>query len=109
MESEMLKGFIDLIILLIINNKDTYGYEINKIIKNTSEDMYSIGEGTLYVALKRLECSNCIKSFYLDTEIKTRRKYYSITDHGKEELNKKLDDFYNLNKLINMFQEGNDE
>lgn len=58
MDKEIMKGSIDILILSIIEKHDTYGYEIAKSIKEKSEGLYSMGEGTLYPALKRLEKKN---------------------------------------------------
>ncbi|EPS48777.1 PadR family transcriptional regulator [Clostridium botulinum CFSAN002367] len=57
MDKEIMKGSIDILILTLINKDDLYGYKISKIIKK-SNMTYSMGEGTLYPALKRLESKN---------------------------------------------------
>ncbi|TPG67998.1 hypothetical protein EEL31_05100 [Brevibacillus laterosporus] len=55
MNKEILKGSIDLLLLSLISQKEYYGYELGKKIREKSDEVYEIGEGTLYPALKRLE------------------------------------------------------
>lgn len=103
---EMMKGSIDILLLSLIEKEDLYGYEIAKRLKEKSNDLYSIGEGTLYPALQRLEKQNLIKAYWGDSESGGRRKYYSITEEGKKELSKKLNEWDALNNLIKSCREG---
>ena len=106
MNKEMMKGSIDILLLSLIEKEDLYGYEIAKRLKEKSNDLYSIGEGTLYPALQRLEKQNLIKAYWGDSESGGRRKYYSITEQGKKELSKKLKEWDALNNLIKSCREG---
>lgn len=106
MDKEFLKGNIDIILLSLIYKKDTYGYEIVKNLKETSNDTYTMSEGTLYPALKRLEKKGWIYSYWGDSETGGRRKYYTITDIGQEELQNKMRQWRQLNDLITLCTEG---
>lgn len=55
MDREILKGSLEIILLSLLRNKDMYGYEISKEIKNITKNVLILGEGTLYPALKRLK------------------------------------------------------
>lgn len=101
MDKEIMKGSIDILILAIINAKDTYGYEIVKEIKEKSDFSYTMGEGTLYPALKRLEEKQCIQSYWKPSDLIGKRKYYKITDIGKEKLKEKLENWNKITNLIN--------
>lgn len=101
MDKELLKGSIDIVILSLTNNNDVYGYGIAKKIRDYTNSTYEMGEGTLYPALKRLEEKDLISSYWGDTNKGGRRKYYKITDKGKFELNKKLQNLKTINNLIN--------
>ncbi|GAB6150431.1 PadR family transcriptional regulator [Clostridium novyi] len=104
MDKEIMKGSIDILLLSIINKHDTYGYEIAKCIKEKGNDIYSMGEGTLYPALKRLELKGFIESYWEKSSLVGRRKYYRITELGKEVLKEKIDNWNSVTKLINMFK-----
>lgn len=102
MDREILKGFLDIILLSLLKDKDMYGYELSKIIKQLSNEQLSIGEGTLYPALKRLEENKCIDSYWIEREQKLiKRKYYKITLDGISILQKKIDDYKIIDSLIN--------
>lgn len=101
MNKQIMKGSIDILILILINKKDLYGYKISKIIKEKSNMTYSMGEGTLYPALKRLEGKNLIKSYWQNNNSTYKRKYYSITPLGKKILQESLNEWNKITKLIN--------
>lgn len=63
MDKEIMKGSIDILILSVIAQGHTYGYEITKSLKDKSQDLYQMSEGTLYPALKRLEAKECLESY----------------------------------------------
>ena len=72
---------IEFLIIAIIDREDSYGYEISQTIKLAA----NIKESTLYPILKKLE-----KAGYMTTYNQAyqgrKRKYYSITQEGKEQL-----------------------
>ena len=106
MDRETLKGSLEIILLSLLKNKDMYGYEISKEIKNITENVLILGEGTLYPALKRLKEKNLIQDYFIETNSsKKKRKYYKITEAGLIELNLKLKDFYLISNLIENIKE----
>lgn len=106
MNKEMMKGSIDLILLSIIATKDMYGYEMVQVLKQSSEDAYSMSEGTLYPALKRLEMQGAIESYWQENEGTRPRKYYHLTEEGKKALNSKLKDWQQIHALISKWNGG---
>jgi PadR family transcriptional regulator, regulatory protein PadR len=106
MDKEIMRGSIDILLLSLIAKKDTYGYEIVKNLKESSNDLYHMSEGTLYPALKRLENKNWIQSYWGNSETGGRRKYYRITEDGRKELSKKLKQWKAVNDLIKINTEG---
>ncbi len=82
--SDMIRGHTDTIILALLCQGDSYGYKINKNISNITSGRYELKEATLYTAFKRLEESGCISSYWGDEGSGARRRYYTITNHGKE-------------------------
>ncbi|RSL31728.1 PadR family transcriptional regulator [Salibacterium salarium] len=99
MDREIMKGSIDILMLSLVSKNDMYGYEIVKHLKEQSENLYNMSEGTLYPALKRLEKKQYFISYWSETT-NGRRKYYKITDEGRTILNQKLDQWKSVNELI---------
>ncbi|GKU26326.1 PadR family transcriptional regulator [Clostridium folliculivorans] len=106
MDKELMRGSIDILLLSLIEKEDLYGYEIAKKLKEKSNELYSMGEGTLYPALQRLEKKELIHSYWSSSENGGRRKYYRITENGRKRLSQKLSEWDSLNKLINTCREG---
>lgn len=105
MDKEMMKGSIDLLLLSLLAQRDLYGYEITKMLKQLSDGTYEMSEGTLYPALKRIEKKMWVNSYWSETAI-GRRKYYKITDSGKEELERKQKNFSLIQNLVKRSSEG---
>jgi PadR family transcriptional regulator, regulatory protein PadR len=82
--SDLLRGHTDTMILKLLINGDKYGYEISKLIHANSNREYELKEATMYSSLKRLESEGCITSYWGDETQGGRRRYYRITDKGKE-------------------------
>jgi PadR family transcriptional regulator, regulatory protein PadR len=105
MDKEMMKGSVDLLLLSLIKQRDLYGYEMTKLLKQLSDDQYEMSEGTLYPALKRLERKKWVESYWSETQA-GRRKYYKMTEEGLKELEKKQADWQRVNQLVHKSSEG---
>ena len=104
---EMIKGYIESIILSLLVGEDLYGYDIAKKIRNISGETFEIKEGTMYVVLKRLENNELISPYWDDTESGGgRRRYYKITDKGTNYLNNKKSEWLFFKKIIDTFYRG---
>ncbi|MBS5938699.1 PadR family transcriptional regulator [Clostridium sartagoforme] len=104
MDKELLKGFIDILILALLTKEDMYTYEISKVIMENSNGEITLGEGTLYPALKRFYSNGYVEYYWVEKDNNlVKRKYYKITDQGREYLNSKVNDFKRLTLLVNKF------
>jgi PadR family transcriptional regulator PadR len=84
LSSDLLRGHTDTIILKLLMGGDKYGYEITKLVHENSEQLYELKEATMYSSLKRLENDKHITSYWGDETQGGRRKYYQITQGGRE-------------------------
>lgn len=82
--SQMRKGILESCILKIISRKETYGYEISEELKKYG--FSDISEGTIYPMLLRLEKRGSIAAEYRDSPVGPKRKYFTITLEGVEEV-----------------------
>ena len=98
--ADLIRGHTDSIILALLQEKDSYGYEINKTIVETSGGRYELKEATLYTAFKRLEDAGWITSYWGDQSTGARRKYYTITPRGAQAYQKMLTDWQETRELI---------
>ena len=82
--SDVIRGHTDTIILAQLILGDSYGYKINKAIKYKTDSRYELKEATAYSSLKRLEESGAIRSYWGNDGKDARRRYYSITELGRD-------------------------
>ncbi len=108
-EKEMLKGYIDIIILSMLYKEDLYGYELAKRAKELTNNKFELKEGTLYLAFKRLEQSNFVKSYWGDESIGGRRKYYQLLKTGRNHLIQRKKEWGLLKQIIDIFLKGVDD
>lgn len=104
---EMIKGYIESIILSLLKDNDLYGYDISKKIRNTSEETFEIKEGTMYVVLKRLENNGLVESYWDDSASGGgRRRYHHITDKGKKYLENSQKEWLFFKNVLDKFLGG---
>lgn len=82
--SDLIRGHINTIILRALYDGDKYGYEIISEIERKSHGQYTLKQPSLYSALKRLEKDGFITSYWGGSVSGGRRKYFSLTDAGKD-------------------------
>lgn len=97
--SDVIRGYNDTLILYLLLQEPSYGYEISKQIKNLSEEKYIIKETTLYSAFTRMEKNGYIESFSSEENGGKRRTYYRITDAGRAYYKMKCEE-WNLTKEV---------
>ncbi|MGI5922027.1 MAG: PadR family transcriptional regulator [Syntrophomonadaceae bacterium] len=91
--TDLIRGHTETILLNILRQGDSYGYEIYKKIIALSGNQYELKEATLYTAFRRLEQEGLIVSYWGDETQGGRRKYYRITDLGREVYEQNLIDW----------------
>lgn len=94
-KSQIKRGTLEYCILAMINRKERYGYEI--ISELEKWPILSAKESTIYPLLRRLLKDECLSSFWQDSaEGLPPRKYYAITDKGREYLEAMSKEWDNL-------------
>lgn len=78
------------LLLAILKEKDSYGYEIIKRVKELSHNEMEWTEGMLYPVLHRLEQQQLVDSYWEDSESGRRRKYYHLNVAGLIDLNEQM-------------------
>ena len=100
--NEIVRGRINTIILSSLIDEDKYGYEIRKEIETKTGGTFILKEPTLYSSLKRLEKQGFVEAYYGEsTETNGgRRKYYKLTEYGRDVTNKNLNEWKYSRSLI---------
>lgn len=104
--TDLIRGNTDTIILNILRQGDSYGYEIYKKIIDLSNHQYELKEATLYTAFRRLEHEGCILSYWGDETQGGRRKYYRMTDLGQERYEQNKNDWNFAKDILDKLIKG---
>lgn len=100
MNIQLKKGIVEVCILASLRHEPSYGY---KIISDISE-IIEISESTLYPILRRLEASNMLETFNKDFNGRTR-KYYKITNEGHNKIKDFLNEWDDIQKVLDFIKE----
>jgi len=98
--SDLIRGNTDMIILAQLMKSESYGYEINKNIQQKSKMKFELKEATLYGTFRRLEEAGYVSFYWGDEQTGARRRYYRITDAGREAFRSMRSDWRRACELI---------
>jgi len=105
-ESQLLKGVAPVVVLEILSRGPMYGYELSQAIEQRSSEILTLGKGTLYPLLYNLEAKKLVKAKWETSDSGRRRRYYSITSNGTEELARQKAQFQELSKGLDLLFGG---
>ncbi|MBI4304625.1 MAG: PadR family transcriptional regulator [Chloroflexi bacterium] len=100
---DLLRGNTEALLLFLVNElENTYGYQLIKEIQKRSQGFFQFKEGTVYPALRKLENEGLLQGEWQQTPNGQERRYYHITDKGKEVLQAKLAMWRNFTAAVNL-------
>lgn len=107
--SDMLRGNIETVILRCLFDGDKYGYEICKDIEERTHGQYKLKQPTLYSCLSRLEAQSLVEYYWDESNLKGgRRKYFRLTQSGRDFFSKKQTEWEYSRTIINKLISDND-
>ena len=80
LNAQFKKGVLEMCVLVLLGEKDRYGYEL---VQNISE-RFEISEGSIYPLLRRLRDEGCVSTYLQESVEGPARKYYSLTENGEK-------------------------
>jgi PadR family transcriptional regulator, regulatory protein PadR len=83
---ELLKGTLDIVILKTLETGPQHGYGISRHVREVTAEDFSIDEGALYPALRRLEKRGYVESEWGVSDTGREAKFYRLTGAGRAEL-----------------------
>ncbi|SEQ06683.1 PadR family transcriptional regulator [Piscibacillus halophilus] len=103
MNIQFKKGALELCVLALLNKQDHYGYELVKKIS----DRIAISEGSVYPLLRRLKKEEYFTTYLQESQEGPSRKYYQLTDKGRDHLNDLLKEWEHFSEGVNhIIEEG---
>lgn len=106
--SDILRALTDTLILAQLAEGDSYGYQINKSINGLSNGEFELKEATLYTSFRRLEEKQLINPYWGDENSGARRRYYAITDEGRNLLEENRKDWERIQGLVKTLMDRNE-
>ena len=101
-ERELLKGVAPVLVLEILSRGRMYGYELSEALEQRSDGVLTLGRGTLYPLLYNLEAKGLVAAEWDENESKRKRRYYSITGKGKDQLARQKQQWLELQRGANL-------
>jgi len=96
------QGTLDMLVLKALQLEPMHGWGITERLEQWSEQVFQLGQGTLYPALYRLERQGLIKSEWKVTANNRRARYYALTKDGRRYFADELAQWRRLSRAINL-------
>jgi transcriptional regulator len=103
--ADLLQGTLDLLILKTVAREPLHGWGISKRMKELSGDQLSVGQGSLYPALHRLEQQGWVTAVWKETDRGRRAKFYILTRDGRRQLDRELSTWKRLSSAVGLLLE----
>ncbi len=97
--TQLYKGTLELCMLALLSKEERYGYEITQAL-NQGEGL-GLSEGTIYPLLTRLQREGLISSRWQESPAGPPRKYYCLTEQGRQSMESMADRWDSLSKQVN--------
>jgi transcriptional regulator len=102
--AELLPGTLDLLILRTLVRGPNHGYGIAERVKELSQEVFQIGESSLYPALQRLTLTAYVKAEWGVSDNNRRARFYTITTAGRKQLAAEEREFERIVAAIRLVQ-----
>jgi PadR family transcriptional regulator PadR len=98
--SDLILGTLDLLVLKTLARGPVHGWGIAKRISELSDDVLSVGQGSLYPALYRLEHQGWITAAWKESDLGRPAKFYSLTREGRRHLEREVEGWKRLSSAV---------
>ena len=100
--ADLLQGTLDLLILKTLAREPLHGWGIAKKIGALSDEALSVGQGSLYPALHRLESQGWITAEWKESDLGRSAKVYTLTRDGRQQLERELETWNRLSSAVGL-------
>lgn len=100
-KGDLLQGTLDMLVLKALQLEPMHGWGITERIEQWSEQVFQVGQGSLYPALYRLERQGLIESEWKITDNSRRARYYSLTREGRRQFRDEIAQWQRMSRAVN--------
>jgi PadR family transcriptional regulator PadR len=97
-QTQLLKGVLELAVLAVLSQGETYGYEILSTLEQAGLD--GVGDASVYGTLRRLEQASHLTSRLEASDSGPARKYYAVTATGRQQLRSGTETWTRINAAL---------
>jgi transcriptional regulator len=105
-KTDLLQGTLDMLVLRALQLEPMHGFGISVRIRQLSDEVLQVEQGSLYPALYRLEDQGWIKSEWGVSENNRKAKFYTLTTAGRKQLTAETENWAKLSAAINLVLKG---
>lgn len=104
-KSELLQGTLDMLVLKIVALGPVHGYGISQRIRQISNDVLQVQQGSLYPALHRLERRGWLEADWGESENGRQAKFYKLSAKGRKQLAKEESNWQRLAEAVTLIMQ----
>ena len=105
-KSDLLQGTLDLLVLKALQLEPMHGFGISLRIRQMSDEVLQVEQGSLYPALYRLEEQGWISAEWGISENNRKARFYKLTAAGRKQLNAETENWERVSAAINLILKG---
>lgn len=102
--SQLLKGVLDLAVLAVLAENDSYGYDVLRRLRESGLD--GVGDASVYGTLRRLYQAGALKSYVVPSDEGPHRKYYGLNDRGVKALDQSAKTWVSFTQALDQLLNG---
>ena len=102
--SQLLKGVLDLAVLAVLAENDSYGYDVLRRLRDSGLD--GVGDASVYGTLRRLYQAGALKSYVVPSDEGPHRKYYGLNDRGRKALDQSAKTWGSFTRALDQLLNG---
>jgi PadR family transcriptional regulator, regulatory protein PadR len=104
-KAELLQGTLDLLILKVVALGPVHGYGISQRIRQISDEVLQVQQGSLYPALHRLEKRDWLEADWGESDSGRQAKFYRLSAKGRKQLAAEEDNWNRLSRAVALILE----
>jgi PadR family transcriptional regulator PadR len=102
--TQLLKGVLDLAVLAVLAERDSYGYDVVRRLRETG--LNDLGDASVYGTLRRLHQAGALASYAVPSAEGPHRKYYCLTDDGRARMARAASAWFAVSRALGGLLDG---
>ncbi len=102
--SQLLKGVLDLAVLAVLAERDSYGYDVVRRLRESG--LNGLGDASVYGTLRRLHQAGALASYLVPSDEGPHRKYYCLTGEGRALMARSASAWFGVTQALSGLLDG---